>query len=381
MPELGEVGSGIFGRKVEDVVVNKKYQSTRGVIGSQRESGQLRVAVVGCGAISERAHVPALLKLSSQFRITACVDRSCDRARQVAALVGQESACLDTVDDLGSYAELALVAVPPAAHLDTVCSLLQQGMHVLCEKPLARTTAECQIIVQTAASSRGSLAVAYNRRYYRSWRMLKILAEEGTVGRLVALNSEEGTVFDWPVGSSSFFDPAAAGGGALLDSGVHTLDLSLWLSAKPLRIVNYEDDARGGVEANARLIMEAGSEIHTIRLSRTHTLLNRVVATFEDAIITAECWDGNSYESCGWTHGAEKEIAHVFKQLEHDLPPDPFEAEWLAFYQNVGAGVSGMTDDLALKGVEVVEQCYQSRQELAQPWACVDVTHERSAVK
>lgn len=328
----------------------------------------LRVAIVGCGAVTERAHLPALIRLAPYFNVAVLVDQSPERARLLADRFPDPPTCQTKTDDLGGKVDVALVATPPHTHQEIVCALLQQGIHVFCEKPLGRTVAECRAMLEAAKDGSGSLYVAYNRRYFRSWRLLYELVEKGIAGRLLALHYEEGSAFNWPVASRTVFDPVLSGGGVLLDSGVHAIDLVLWLIGEMPRVLHYEDDYRGGVEANALAILGLGDRISTVRLSRTHTLLNRVVATFEDATVAVECWNGNLYQAMGWKAGVERHIRQCFADLEKNLPADPFEAQWLSLWRCLrGEGAMAGGQD-GMRSVELVEECYQSRCLMEYPW-------------
>ena len=76
--------------------------------------------------------------------------------------------------------------------------------------------------------------------------------ESGILGRIESFDFREGTIFDWPATTNSFWRREAAGGGVFADLGAHVLDLLLWWLGD-FTSVTYADDSQGGVEADCRL--------------------------------------------------------------------------------------------------------------------------------
>lgn len=305
--------------------------------------------------------------MKSQFQITALVDTTPGRAEELAARHAPDATCAQTFEDMAEKADIALVATPPQTHQSIVSSLLEQGLHVLVEKPLARTSAECSAIVRAAQASGRSVFVGYNRRYFRGWRMLKEMVERNTAGPLLSLDAEEGTLFDWPVGSASIFDPAVAGGGTMLDTGVHELDLVLWLANGEPRVLFYEDDNHGGVEANAHAILADGDRTFRLRLSRTHTLQNRVVANFLNAIITAECWDPDGVAIYSQDPVVERAAKKVYAEVEASLGKDPVVSEWMGVWERLSRG-EWYVDEAAVRAISLLEEMYAGRRQMDEPW-------------
>jgi predicted dehydrogenase len=110
---------------------------------------RLRCGVVGCGAVTERYHLPALLA-SPDVQVVACVDPVLARARALAGRVGAKLA-LDRHADLAGQIDFALVAVPNAYHAPIAIELLAADIHVLVEKPMARSAEECDRMIATRA--------------------------------------------------------------------------------------------------------------------------------------------------------------------------------------------------------------------------------------
>ena len=101
--------------------------------------------------------------------------------------------------------------------------LMEMGIDVLCEKPLAITVADGTRMAETAQRTGRLLAVALMMRFFPHNRWLADLVEDGEIGEVREVIVEEGAPLNWPMASNSYFDRNATGGGVLFDSGVHFL--------------------------------------------------------------------------------------------------------------------------------------------------------------
>ncbi len=332
----------------------------------------IRVAIVGCGAIAERGHAPALAALADRLKVTAVVDFSAERAGALAASLPGSPEVRKELDGVEKLADIALVATPPHTHQGIASALLERGVYVLCEKPLGRSVAECQAMVDAARRGGAALWAGTNRRYFPSWRLIRDLKAERTLGTLLSLHFEEGTAFNWPVNSFAVFDPAVSGGGVFLDTGAHPADFVVWLTGRAPDLIRYEDDSRGGVEANCLAILRSGEAIFTLRLSRTHDLLNRVVAVFEGGMVSAECWDGVPCTYSCWTPGASGRVGEMLAGLRKSLPANPFEAEWRGIVDELQQGAPHGNAEESLLSIGIIQRCYENRTPLSLPWQAVD---------
>lgn len=245
----------------------------------------LGFALVGCGAVAHERYLPAFPDAEG-CRLVAVVDVDRNRA-QAAAAVYREAAgsavrpatsITDVVDEI----DAAVVAVPHNVHLDVSEHLLRRGKHVLVEKPLATTVEECD---RLAASTPPGvlLAVSTVRRFLPASIWMKELLTEGALGRIERARWEEGGAYAWPLATPSVFNREASGGGVLFDTGPHILDLLLWWLGPETRVVEYRDDAVGGVEADAFLRLAFREAPIDIELSRLRPLANRFMIEGSDA--------------------------------------------------------------------------------------------------
>ena len=118
---------------------------------NQRPGGaRLRCGIVGCGAVTERYHLPAL-QASPDVQVVACVDPVLARARALADRIGAPVA-LDGHGGLAGQVDVALVAVPNAYHAPIAIDLLVSGqIHMLVNTPLGKLTQQDDYAMRRAA--------------------------------------------------------------------------------------------------------------------------------------------------------------------------------------------------------------------------------------
>ena len=164
---------------------------------------------------------------SGTAEIVAIVDPAPERRQSALAIAPHARAC----DHLGQLFELDLdgivIATPSALHADQAIDALERGISVFCQKPLARTGDEAKRVVEAARSSNRLLAVDLSYRHTTVMRQMRELVRRGAIGKPFALD----LVFHNAYGPDAawFYDKRSAGGGCVVDLGVHLVDLALWL--------------------------------------------------------------------------------------------------------------------------------------------------------
>lgn len=325
---------------------------------------RLRVAIVGCGAVTERLHLPALAG-SGKVQLSALVDTNPVRLAAVgASQPGIHQA--QSTEGLERHADIAIVAVPHHLHTAIAARLLRQGLHVLVEKPLASSVEEARQLIDAARSSNRVLSVGLVRRHYRSFAFVREILKAGWIGAVRSFDLREGGVFGWPVVSASPFMKEHAGG-VLMDTGAHTLDLLFgWLG--PFRSIQYESDDRGGVEANCVLSVTLDSGVQgTVELSRTRDLRNTCVIQGEKGSIEVGFGPNSTVKlTIGGVHvegvatadgaGADTIFTALRRQFES------FAAAVEAAAQPV------VSADDALESVRAFDVCRQVGSPLSLPW-------------
>jgi predicted dehydrogenase len=251
---------------------------------------RVRLAIVGCGAVVERLHAPALAALAAdgEVEVVALCDPDAGRLRAAATTFPRAATLTSLSGVAATRPDLALIASPAGVHAEQTIAMLEAGHHVLCEKPIAATTADAERMIAATGRARRILAVGLFRRFLSSARLVRGLVVSGRLGAF-----ESGTVletggFHWPFRTTSAFLPALTPGGILLDVGVHVLDLLAWWFPE-VRLRAYEDDAMGGAEATAVASLQVAQAPLSVQLSRDWPVAGRYDLRFEHGRIV---WDG-----------------------------------------------------------------------------------------
>ncbi len=298
----------------------------------------------------------------------------CDRDRGNATLAARESgvdaAITTDLAALAGKVDAAVVAVPPRFHAPVAIQLMEMGIDVLCEKPLAITVADGQKMAEAARRTQRVLAVALMMRFFPHNRWLADLVEEGEIGEVREVIVEDGAPLDWPMASNSYFDRKATGGGVLFDSGVHLLDRVIWLFGD-LTDIAYEDDSFGGFESNAKLTgtLHIGGRPVPARLefSWSHRLRRSIRVVGERGTLEASTADPRHLTLHRVTRGGATEMqircadrwdarSHYRAQLDDFIGANRERREPF------------VTAESALRALAVIEEAYAKRTPMAQPW-------------
>lgn len=320
------------------------------------------VALIGCGAITEALHLPALARHPKVAGKAICVDRNIARAKAMAAKFGAAAAVARYEDVIGDI-DGAIVAVPPRLHYPVTMDLLAARKTVLCEKPLTETAAQAIDLIEKAAQTGAALCVNNYRRLYPSSIKMRDLIASGDLGTIRHLEFFSGERFDWPAASGAYFGATAARG-VMADVGAHALDLICWwLGGKP-EVTSYEDDSMGGTEAVAVLRFRMKECEGVVRLSWLSKYPNTYEIQGDRGSARGGLYDWNSLEVNA--SGTRRKI----RLRSHVAAPQDLGADVLDNFLEVLQGsarplVSGAD---VLPSMQLLDDCYANRKRMAMPW-------------
>ncbi len=142
----------------------------------------LRLGVVGCGQISQLAHLPAI-RMSEEVELVALCDRRRNLLDAVAERYGVARVFADP-EDLFADAdvEAVILCVPTMEHHLLAIKALEAGKHVLVEKPMATSVARAEQMLAAAASSSGRLMVGHHKRYDLGCELARERLQTGELG-------------------------------------------------------------------------------------------------------------------------------------------------------------------------------------------------------
>lgn len=191
---------------------------------------KLKVAIIGCGGIANGKHMPSLSKLE-QVEMVAFCDIEVERAEKAAAQYGSEGAKVyEDYQELlkDDSIDVVHVCTPNSSHAEISIAAMEADKHVMCEKPMAKTTEEAKQMVEAAKRTGKKLTIGYNNRFRQDSLHLHKMTERGDLGEVYFAKAHairRRAVPTWGV----FLDEEKQGGGPLIDIGTHALDLTLWL--------------------------------------------------------------------------------------------------------------------------------------------------------
>jgi len=327
----------------------------------------LRIGIVGAGAAAEGIHLPALARVPG-VRVAAIADPARDRLDHVSRIFGIPSSFAD-YRDMIPHVDAAIVGIPHHLHAAVTVGLLDAGIDVLVEKPMAVSTAECDAMIEAADRSGAVLAVGLLRRFAPTLRFTKEAIDAGMLGRIHSFDVSEGIVFKWPVKSAAMFHPR--NGGVLADIGTHLVDLMLWWFGDCASL-EYRDDAMGGVEADALLEVQMANGITgRIELSRSRDLRCTCVIRGERGTLEV----GTKTDStvtitpAGGAAALSGRATTILQRQPPTCLADLFTAEMMDFVRAVKgdrrpevAGIDGR------RAVDIMETCYRQRRPLVFPF-------------
>lgn len=229
---------------------------------------EIKAGVVGVGFIGV-AHVEALRRLGVD--VVGVVGSTPERAEAKAEAANLPQV-YDSVEALAGVADVVHIASPNHVHADQVRAVLDAGTHVVCEKPLALSSADTADLVQRAASTGLVNAVCFNIRFYPNCHQAKALVDGGDIGQPRLISGSY--LQDWLLLETDWnwrLEPDKAGGlRAVADIGSHWLDLARFITG-----------------AN---VIEVMADLHTFVTTRTHPPgpVETFAAVAEDAELVAE---------------------------------------------------------------------------------------------
>ena len=186
-----------------------------------------RIGLIGAGGIS-RAHIPGFLACHDQAVVTAIADSNPDAARVARQALGGG----DLYDDWRTLLDCADVdavdiCLPHDLHEPVAVAAAERGKHILVEKPIARTLAEADAMLEAADRNKVILMVCHDRRYHPTFVKIKELIDAGAIGRPLCLRLDHNQ--DIRLSPDHWiFQKARLGGGAIMSCLTHQFDLLRW---------------------------------------------------------------------------------------------------------------------------------------------------------
>jgi UDP-N-acetylglucosamine 3-dehydrogenase len=330
---------------------------------------KVRVAVVGAGGIGG-AHLKAYADWPDLCEIVAVADIHLAAAEERVQNYGG-AAYQDYIRMLDEVRPDAVsICTPPNLHLPIVEAAAARRIAVLCEKPPARTLAETQAIVAAMEQSGSILQFAFCHRFHRSVVQAQELIASGKLGRVVQIYNRFG--FHFGRASQSWFtDAGVAGGGVLIDTLVHSVDIFRSLAGEVVSVSASISTSLPGIsveDSASMLVTSESGVIGTLTCSWVTPVSEaeiRIYGSEGQAVIDYAQPDGLRYKLAGdteWTQLPFDTAERFTLQAEHFLN--------VVRTQSTPA-ITGQ-DGIAV--MQVIEAAYQSAAASSQPVAAVQTT-------
>jgi predicted dehydrogenase len=349
---------------------------------------RLRAGVIGLGWAGQQ-HMAAYAAISD-VDLVALAGMETDALRRLGDAYGvPEERRYAPWQDLVDHGQIDVlsIAAPTTLHAPIAVAALNAGLHVLSEKPMAENAETARLMVEAAERNDRVLDVSFNHRQRGHVKVLKKIIDAGLLGRIyyakVGWLRREGI----PGLGSWFTRRTAAGGGPLMDLGVHMLDIALYLLGEPaVRAVTAatyaEFGPRGKGSPGSELVPKTGIEPGTfdvedlstafLRLQDGATLL--LESSWAQWILKDRCYvtmygsDGGASIEWGAPDDPDRSLSiwtekdGVPATLHPNIPPDGRHAESVKdFIAKVRSGdYSNHRGKQALSRAVVIDACYAS---------------------
>lgn len=192
---------------------------------------KFRVAFIGCGGICQ-THMRALTAMP-EVEVVAGVDILPERRETFATTWGVERVYSDWKKMLKEIQPDGVsVCTPNAVHAAPTIDALNSGCHVMCEKPMAMTPAECTKMIAAAKKAKKKLAIGFQYRYHPNTQFLKRARDNGEFGDIMFVKCQalrRRGIPNWGV----FGQKKLQGGGPMIDIGVHVIEMAHYLMGSP----------------------------------------------------------------------------------------------------------------------------------------------------
>ena len=359
------IGS-VSGAKVELPPLQEATEVNATLANPDPLARKLGVAVVGLGHLALQQILPGFGQ-SKHTRVTALVSGHRDKALAIAAQYGVPERNLY---DYGSFdrlkdnpeVDIVYVVLPNAMHLEFVTRAAQAGKHVLCEKPMATSSADAERMVAACRDARVKLMVAYRMQYEATQRATIAMVrskELGDLRMIEAVNGQNDAPGQWRQSK------AMAGGGSLPDVGIYCYNAFRYLTGEEpveitARITQPKDDPRfREIEDLAQFtmlfpsgVLGVGTSAYSVHQTRT---LRAVASRGSIALDNAFAYDSiamNVSRKAGPVNGVERRQYPPKNQFATEL--DHFAQAIRADRQPHTPGEEGLQD------MRIMEAVYQA---------------------
>lgn len=199
----------------------------------------VRTALIGAGTMGKGYLRRVRQGKAPTMEITAVVARRAETQQEVREICGDSVQIFATEEELYAHSDLfdaVLVVTPHRFHPAMGINALKHGKHLLLDKPVAVSVADCGELIRTAKESGLVFSVVFHQRAYPKYQKIRAMIQDGKIGEISRILLENSRYFRTPYyhHSGSWRSSwTGEGGGALINQGQHILDIWQWLFGMP----------------------------------------------------------------------------------------------------------------------------------------------------
>jgi len=188
---------------------------------------KLKVGIVGCGAVAVKRHIPGFIRLKNNVILQAACDKNEDLAKEAARKYNIPKT-YQSLSQMLSEENLDIVDIctPPQIHASLAIEALEQGCHILLEKPMALTTADCDRILDASRKHKRKLCIVHNVLFHPPLVKARKLVAEGAIGDFIGMRIFLSDPRDEMIMRKDYWIHKLPGG-LLGETGPHSVYLSL----------------------------------------------------------------------------------------------------------------------------------------------------------
>lgn len=317
----------------------------------------VKVGIVGLGFMGQ-THIKAYQQIPQAKIVAVCDTVRLPKDGNLIGVTGNisstESVFLDPTEVKAyrdfehfindSDVELVDICVPTKFHIPMSIKALEAGKHVICEKPLARTSQECLVLLDVLKATKKFFMPAMCLRFWPEWAWLKRVIEDQTYGKLLSLSIQR--LSEPPHWSRDVYLKGKESGGALLDLHIHDTDFVIFCFGKPKEIYTtaqtflsgafdyvstiYRFENGPSVTAEGSWLLHQGFGFKmSYRADFEHATIDYDSKRGQEALIIYENGKGKTIISLQWPDpdGYVGELRYFVECIEKETPPQIVTAE------------------------------------------------------
>ncbi len=326
----------------------------------------VRLAIVGCGQMTEVAHLPAAMS-SPLIELTALVDNELERATLLKRKFGCRVRAAARLEDVLDVVDGVVIVTPNHTHKALAEVALQHKVHVFVQKPMTTNYGDALALCDLARAKGVFIAVGFQGRHYASVKLMKRLIEDGFFGKIEKCHCEFGVRGGYASASGYNLSRDQAGGGVLVTMGSHYVDRLLYWFGDPVKI-RFSDDSYGGVEGSCKGQLQFADGVEgDFFFSKSIALKNKFVFDTERYVVELPASETERLVLF------PRDLSNLRMEIggrATNAVVDYHQVELEDFARSIRTGTPPVVDGIeGARSVKVTDSLYACRTQLAEPWA------------